>query len=77
VLTLEVAPRSFADGRKVFELKWPRETLILVLYRGDEFFVPNGATVLAARDRLIVLTSKATVENLQQGVTAGAELTAR
>jgi cell volume regulation protein A len=68
LVTLEVARGSFADGRRVFELNWPRETLILVLYRGTEFFVPNGATALAAGDRLIVITSRPTVDDLQQSV---------
>lgn len=66
VVTLEVEPSSRADGRRVVELGWPRETLILVLYRGNEFFVPNGATVLASGDRLVVLTSKATLEHLRE-----------
>lgn len=70
LVTLEVASRSHADGRRVVELHWPRETLILVLYRGNEFFVPNGATVLASGDRLVVLTSKATLEHLTKTLSA-------
>lgn len=72
VVTLEVSQRSSADGRRVVELGWPRETLILVLYRGNEFFVPNGATVLQPGDRLIVLTSKATVDTLKEAVSVAA-----
>lgn len=64
LVTLEVAAGSRADGRRVVELGWPRETLILVLYRGEEFFVPNGATLLAADDRLVVLTSKLSLQQL-------------
>lgn len=64
IVTLEVSPGSHADGSRVVELGWPREALILVLYRGDEFFVPNGATPLHAGDRLIVLVSRETVQLL-------------
>lgn len=70
IVTLEIAPGSPADGRRVVELNWPRETLILVLYRGSEFFVPNGATVLQPRDRIIVLTTKETVDALKESVSA-------
>lgn len=72
LVTLEVAPGSRGDGLRVVELGWPRETLILIVYRGTEFFVPNGATQIFAGDRLIVLTSKATVDDLRQCVGASA-----
>ena len=69
LVTLEVDEGSAADRHRVVELRWPRETLILVVYRGNEFFVPNGATVLEGGDRLIVLTTKGTVEDLRKSVT--------
>lgn len=69
LVTLEVDAGSRADGHRVVELQWPRETLILVVYRGNEFFVPNGATALASGDRLIVLTTNAAVETLKESVT--------
>jgi cell volume regulation protein A len=63
IVTVAVTDRSRAAGHRIVELdEWPREALILVLYRGDEFFVPNGGTVLQRNDRLIVLTSKTTVD---------------
>ena len=69
LITLQVETGSRADGHRVVELKWPRETLILVVYRGIEFFVPNGATVLKSGDSLIVLTTKETVDGLRSAVT--------
>ena len=63
LLTIEVAEGSAAAGRRIVELEgWPREALILVLYRGSELFVPDGSTTLQPRDRLVVLTSKETVD---------------
>lgn len=71
LVTVEVAPGSPADGRRLVELRnWPREALILVLYRGNEFFVPDGSTDLRADDRLVVLTSKATVDAIHAMVDA-------
>jgi Trk K+ transport system NAD-binding subunit len=43
---------------------WPRDALILVLYRGTDFFVPHGSTELRPGDRLIVLANRATIERL-------------
>jgi cell volume regulation protein A len=63
IVTVEVTDKSRAAGHRIVELAdWPREALILVLYRGNEFFVPNGGTELRRDDRLIVLTSKETVD---------------
>lgn len=63
VVTVEVTEKSRAAGHRIVELaEWPREALILVLYRGNDFFVPNGGTELRRDDRLIVLTSKETVD---------------
>ncbi|MEA2488583.1 MAG: potassium/hydrogen antiporter [Acidobacteriota bacterium] len=72
LVTLEVSPLSAAAGHRLVELRdWPREALILVLYRGNEFFVPNGATMLTPGDRLIVLTSRTTLDAIR-GITEGA-----
>ncbi len=68
LVTLEVGRGSKAAGRRVVELDWPRESLILVVYRGSDFFVPSGATELACDDRLIVLTSKDSVDTLRESV---------
>jgi cell volume regulation protein A len=65
LVTLSVGAESAAAGRRVVELQdWPRDALILVLYRGTEFFVPHGATELRPGDRLIVLANRSTIERL-------------
>jgi len=70
IVTLEVARGSRAADRRVVDLDWPRDALILVLYRGDDFQVPNGATEIAAGDRLIVLAQKSAEESLRASVDA-------
>ncbi|MGZ4779504.1 MAG: potassium/proton antiporter, partial [Thermoanaerobaculia bacterium] len=66
IVTVEVKERAPAAGHRIVDLeRWPREALILVLYRGAEFFVPNGGTPLQRDDRLIVLTSKSTVDTVR------------
>lgn len=63
LVTLEARPGSAAAGHRIVELAaWPREALILVIYRGNEFFVPDGSTMIEPGDRLIVLTSRETVD---------------
>ena len=76
LVTLNVAQDASAANHRVVELDWPRETLILVVYRGNDFFVPNGATEIKPGDRLIVLTSKESLESLQASVAARRSTTA-
>lgn len=66
VVTLEVAGDSPVAHRRIVELPdWPRESLILVIYRGNEFFVPSGGVEIDEGDRLIVLTTKETVDQIR------------
>ncbi|HUP44824.1 MAG TPA: potassium/proton antiporter [Thermoanaerobaculia bacterium] len=77
LVTLEVVKGSAADGRRLVELPdWPREAFILVIYRGSEFFVPSGGTLVEPGDRLIVLTSKDTVDRAR-AITERATVPAR
>ncbi|HKO00719.1 MAG TPA: potassium/proton antiporter, partial [Thermoanaerobaculia bacterium] len=70
LVTLEVDRASRAANHRVVDLDWPRDALILVLYRGDDFSVPNGATEIAAGDRLIVLAPKSAEATLRASVEA-------
>jgi cell volume regulation protein A len=45
-------------GKRILELKLPREALVLLLGRRDEFLVPRGGTVLEAGDTMLVLADK-------------------
>jgi len=65
--TVEVAEGSAAAGKRMVEIKdWPREASILVLYRGEEFTVPNGSTEILPGDRLIVLTNRSTIDQVRR-----------
>ena len=63
IVTVEVGAKSKAAGQRLVDLpEWPRDALVLVLYRGNEFFVPNGGTELHPDDRLIILTKRDNVD---------------
>lgn len=47
-------------GRAIFEIKLPRDYLIVLIARGDEFLIPNGSIVLQANDRLLGLAKPET-----------------
>lgn len=46
---------SFAAGKKIVDLGFPRNAIIAMIKRGEQYLTPNGATVLEPGDTLIVL----------------------
>ncbi|MFA5331053.1 MAG: potassium/proton antiporter [Methanoregula sp.] len=56
-IELTVEPGTRADKKQVVELGLPPDTLIILVARGNEQFVPNGGTVIEAGDVLLVLVA--------------------
>jgi potassium/hydrogen antiporter len=51
-----VMPKGSAvSGKAIFELSIPDGALIILVRREDEYFVPNGQTILQEKDTLLVL----------------------
>lgn len=65
LLTVEVQPGSPASGSRVVNLRLHADTLILLIYRGGGFFVPDGRALVEAGDKLMIFTSKASVEGVR------------
>ncbi|HUW20996.1 MAG TPA: potassium/proton antiporter [Sedimentisphaerales bacterium] len=61
---IEIPPGAAAIGKRILDLRLPAGTLIVLIYRNDEFFVPTGGTVLLANDRMLVLGKKDAQETL-------------
>lgn len=51
-----VSPESFLDGKKIMDIQWPNDCLIVSIARGEEEIIPDGSTSISAGDRLVVLT---------------------
>ncbi len=49
---------SPAVGRRIVELKLPREALIVLIGREDQLVLPNGGTLIEAFDTLLVMADK-------------------
>ena len=77
LLTIEVPRGAPSSHRQVVEIGLPVETLILLVYRGEGFFAPNGSTIIEPGDKLMVLTSEAAIDEtreLLEGYDAGLEM---
>ncbi|HUF16751.1 MAG TPA: potassium/proton antiporter [Thermoanaerobaculia bacterium] len=62
LITIDVPAGSPAVERQIVELGLPSETLLLLAYRGEGFFAPNGSTIIRPGDKLIVLTNERSVD---------------
>ncbi|MDX9810940.1 MAG: potassium/proton antiporter [Bacteroidales bacterium] len=61
---IEISANNPIVGKKIVELGFPGSALITVIKRGGKYITPNGATVIEAYDRLVVLAD--TSESLAQ-----------
>lgn len=59
-----VPAASPARGRSILELGLPRGALVVLVVRGEESIVPNGATVIAGGDKLFMLADESTIEDV-------------
>lgn len=55
---LNIPAGSSAIGEPLVALGLPRDFLVVLIARGDEYLVPGGGTMLAAGDTLLVLTDE-------------------
>jgi len=61
---------SFAVGKAIVELHLPREVLVILIGRGDEFVVSTGSTVIQADDTLLILANQFQFRQVSQILTA-------
>ena len=55
---VEVTERILINGNTLRELNIPPRTLIIMVRRGEDFFVPTGSSTLELGDKLLVISDK-------------------
>ena len=65
LVELVIPPDASAVGKQVVDLGLPKGTLIILMQKGDERFVPVGSTVIGANDTLLILTTDEMVESVR------------
>lgn len=53
-MSVTIYAGSSLDGKKIADFVWPYSSIVTTIYRGEERIIPNGQTVLAAGDTIIV-----------------------
>lgn len=65
LVEVEVFPGSAIAGKQIVDVGLPKDALILLVSKQEEFVIPNGRTVLEAGDRMLILTDKETLSEVQ------------
>lgn len=64
-LLVTIYAGSLLDGCKVKDYQWPDNCIVTMIYRGEERLIPNGKTVLAAGDTLVIQACKPKTSHIQ------------
>jgi trk system potassium uptake protein len=68
VLEAEALAKSAIVGNPLKELQFPKEALILCIFRGDEVFLPSGDSIIEPEDRLLILSTGAAIPLVEQAL---------
>jgi cell volume regulation protein A len=66
MIDLELPENSPLKGKRIMDAGFPKTALVILVGRQDDFLAPNGSTVLAARDRLLVLANTNDLARLRE-----------
>jgi hypothetical protein len=58
ILEFAVNMGSVPDGKKVKEIAWPSDCLLVAIKRKDHEIIPKGETLILSSDYLVVLTNE-------------------
>jgi cell volume regulation protein A len=53
---IHISEETLKYGRNLIEMPLPDKTLVVMVKRGEQYFVPTGQTELHAGDKLLVIT---------------------
>jgi len=62
---IAIPDNSIAIDKRILELGLPEGTLVVLINRGDEFFVPGGGTVIKPGDRLLMLADRDALDKVK------------
>jgi cell volume regulation protein A len=70
---VEVTPKTLERGNTPKDLNIPPRTLIVMVRRGEDFFIPTGASELQVGDQLLVISDQDAEAGYQQMITEAEE----
>lgn len=56
ITEVTITSEIIEHGDRLMDLKMPEKTLAIMVKRGNDYFVPTGATILSQGDKLLIIT---------------------
>lgn len=53
---ITIIPSVLKNGNRLMDVRLPDNTLVVMIKRDHKFFVPKGNTVLALKDKLVLIS---------------------
>ncbi len=66
LVEITIPPHSAANEKKLEEIDFPPETLIVTVIRGDEMMIPGAQTVLREGDKVLAVTNMKNEEEIER-----------
>jgi len=66
LIEVEIDEDDYAVGKKILELGLPNNVLITLINREGKFLVPRGTSLIQEKDKLLILSEKKDVEEIQR-----------
>lgn len=65
VLEFTVSDNSTLIGKQLCDIKLPKNTLIILISRGEEIIIPFGSLVVEANDHIAIITERESIKKLE------------
>lgn len=66
MIEMAVSSSSEAVGKRLVELELPHGMLIALIRREGEYFIPDGGTILQAKDRVLALGGEKSLNEVER-----------
>ncbi|HPH15696.1 MAG TPA: TrkA C-terminal domain-containing protein, partial [Bacteroidales bacterium] len=53
---IEITSKILEKGNKIMNLPLPEHTLVVMVRREENYFVPTGQTILKEKDKILIIT---------------------
>ncbi|HYE84686.1 MAG TPA: ClC family H(+)/Cl(-) exchange transporter [Clostridia bacterium] len=74
IIETAVCMGSLLEGKRVKELKWPSNCLLVSIKRGEKEIIPKGDTEIYAGDYIITLANENKASEIRESLTSMAEI---
>lgn len=65
VLEFTISDNSTLIGKKLSNMKLPKNTLIILISRGEEIIIPYGSLVVETNDHIAIITERESIKKLE------------